>query len=446
VHVSEQIIRDLGEGLILRRSTKDDTERLAAFNEELHREPEAASPEEAVAAWTRDLMSGNHPTFDPGDFTLVEEPHTGALVSALCLISQTWSYGGIPFGVGRVELVGTHPDYRRRGLVRAQMEVAHDWSAERGEQVQSITGIPHFYRQFGYEMGLALGGVRAGYRPQVPKLKEGEEEPYRLRPAGEGDLPFIGEVYERSTERSLVACTWDEALWRYELRGKSPKNDMRRDLVLIEGEDGEPVGFVAHSRHLNQGRLSVWLYELRAGVSWLAVTPPVIRYLWARGEELAHHDPKQEMESFALWIGDGHPISEMYPLGLPLSRPPYAWYVRVADLPAFVRQIAPVLERRLAESPLVGHSGELKISLYRSGLRLGLEAGRLATVEAWAPTISDVGAAALPDLTFLQLLFGYRSLAELDGAFADCWLSSDAARALLNALFPKQASAVWPVS
>ena len=40
------------------------------------------------------------------------------------------------------ELVGTKKEYRRRGLVRQQFEVMHEWSAERGELVQIITGIP----------------------------------------------------------------------------------------------------------------------------------------------------------------------------------------------------------------------------------------------------------------------------------------------------------------
>ena len=38
-----------------------------------------------------------------------------------------------PRVVGRPEAVGTRPEYRRRGLVRAQFEVIHAWSAERGE-------------------------------------------------------------------------------------------------------------------------------------------------------------------------------------------------------------------------------------------------------------------------------------------------------------------------
>ena len=140
--------RDLGDNLVLRRATPADTEALTAFNAEIHRERDTEGPDERVAAWTRDLMSGGHPTFRPQDFTVVEDTRTGAIVSSLNLISQTWAYEGIPFKVGRVELVGTHPDYRNRGLIRAQFEVVHRWSAARGELVQGITGIP-FYRQFG---------------------------------------------------------------------------------------------------------------------------------------------------------------------------------------------------------------------------------------------------------------------------------------------------------
>jgi len=35
---------------------------------------------------------------------------------------------------------------------------------------------------------------------------------------------------------------------------------------------------------------------------------------------------------------------------LPDERKPYAWYIRVPDLPAFIRRIKPVLEKRLALS------------------------------------------------------------------------------------------------
>jgi hypothetical protein len=65
------ILQDLGDGLILRRSTRADAAALADFN--LHIHLNEGQPEEGIAAWTRDLLRGNHPTFDPDDFTLVED-------------------------------------------------------------------------------------------------------------------------------------------------------------------------------------------------------------------------------------------------------------------------------------------------------------------------------------------------------------------------------------
>jgi hypothetical protein len=444
--MKQTIIRDLGDGLILRRSSAADADSLMEFNGNLHREPGAEGPDERVVAQIGDLMSGAHPTFDVGDFTIVEDTVTGAIVSCLCLISQTWSYGGVLFGLGRPELVGTHPDYRNRGLIRAQFDVIHGWSAERGERMQAITGIPWFYRQFGYEMAITLGGRRMGYKRQVPKLKDGEEEPYRVRPATEADLPFIAQLYEHGTGRYPVACVWDEALWRYELTGKSEKSDERRSLAVIETLPGDPVGFLAHSNRLRDGHVSATPYEIKPGVSWLAVTPTVVRYLWALGEEWAAQDSERELERFAFWLGAEHPVYQVFDKRLPHTIGPYAWYVRVPDLPGFLRHVAPVLEQRLQSSPMVGHSGQLKISFYRSGLRLVFEGGRLVQIEPWQPTTEREGDAGFADLTFLQLLFGYRSMEELDHAFADCWASGDKARPLLDALFPKCHSNIWPVS
>ena len=52
---------------------------------------------------------------------------------------------------------------------------------------------------------------------------------------------------------------------------------------------------------------------------------------------------------------------------------------------------------------------------------------------------------AFPPLTFLHLLFGHRSLADLEYAYADCFADPDAARAVLEALFPKRPSFVLPL-
>jgi len=429
------LLRDLGDGLILRRSTPADADALGDFNSRIHSDDGFENPFEPIAIWTRDLLRGNHPTFGTGDFTIVEDTRGGKIVSSLNLISQTWSYAGILFGVGRPELVGTLPEYRYRGLVRAQFEVVHRWSAERGEIVQAITGIPWYYRQFGYEMTVHLGGGRLGYVPHVPKLKEGE-----------ADLPFMMDVYAQAVRRYLLACARDAALWLYELSGKDAQNVNGRKFAVIESAQGEPVGFLAHQGWLWGPTFPITLYELKPGVSWAAVTPSVIRYAQATGEAYAARDKKEPFGAFGFWLGSDHPAYHAVADRLPRLRDPYAWYLRVPDLPGFLRLVRPVLEKRLSESVVVGYGGELKISFYRTGIRLVLDNGRLTTIEAWKPKRGDDGVAAFPDLTFLQLLFGYRTLQELRYAFADCWVEHDDARAVLEAMFPKQNSDVWPVA
>src|SRR4030095_13934628 len=109
-------------GLILRRTTAGDAEALAAFNADQIRFQDAAAPFPPLAVWTRDLLTGRHPTFKPEDGLIVEERKTGAIVSSMLLISQAWEYGGASIRVGQSELVGTRPDYRGRGRVRAPFE------------------------------------------------------------------------------------------------------------------------------------------------------------------------------------------------------------------------------------------------------------------------------------------------------------------------------------
>jgi hypothetical protein len=437
------ILRDLGNGLIMRRSTLEDADALAAFNGRIHGENEKDT--QRVAAWTHDLLARPHPTMNADDFTVVEETATGRIISSMNLIPQTWTYEGIPFGVGRPELVGTDPEFRNRGLVRAQFEEVHKWSAERGHRVQAITGIPYYYRLFGYEMTLDLAGRRFGYEPHVPKMKDGEEEPYRIRVATEADLPFIAEVYEHAIKRSMIACVRTPEIFKYELDGQSENNIDYFQMYMIEDRSGEAVGYLQHRNWLGMTGINVNGYELKPGVSWLAVTPSVVRYLWAKGQEYAERDGKPRT-SFGFVLGAQHPVYEVLGKDLPSEHAPYAWYIRIPDLPGFLNHIKPALEKRIADSIAVGHSCEIKISFYRDGLRSVLEKGKLITIESWTPTPEDDGAVAFPGLTFLQILFGYRSYEELHHAFPDCWCDGEEVRALIDILFPKKLSDVFPVA
>lgn len=439
----QTILRDLGNGLVLRRSTPEDADALAEFNGTIHGADEL--DKQRVATWTRDLLTRPHPTLNPDDFTIVEEASTGKIVSSMNLIPQTWSYEGIEFGVGRPELVGTAPEYRNRGLVRIQFEEVHKWSAERGHLVQAITGIPYYYRQFGYEMALDLGGRRFGFEGNLPKRKDDQEEPYHIRPATEADLPFIAGLYRHAIRDSMIACPRTPEIFKYELDGQSEDSSDHYLMFLIEDPSGEPVGYFQHPNCIGRTGVSAIWYQIKPGASWLAVTPTVVRHLWAKGQEYARRDGKP-CTSFGFILGAEHPAYEALGRNLPSVQPPYAWYLRVTDLPGFLHHIKPVLEKRIAESIAACHTREIKISFYRDGLRLVLENGRLASMEPWKPSPEDEGNAAFPGLTFLQILFGYRGCDELKYAFADCWWENEDDRTLINILFPKKRSDVFPIA
>src|SRR5207248_10437926 len=57
-------------------------------------------------------------------------------------------------------ILATAPGYRNRGLIRAVLAMVHARGDGEGRPLSAITGIPYFYRQFGYEYVLDLGGGR----------------------------------------------------------------------------------------------------------------------------------------------------------------------------------------------------------------------------------------------------------------------------------------------
>jgi hypothetical protein len=84
------MLRDLGDGPVLRRATRADAAALAAFNADRVRFQDASASFAPLGVWTRDLLEGRHPTFAPDDGLIVEETRTGAIVSFMLLVPQTW--------------------------------------------------------------------------------------------------------------------------------------------------------------------------------------------------------------------------------------------------------------------------------------------------------------------------------------------------------------------
>ena len=57
---------------------------------------------------------------------------------------------------------------------------------------------------------------------------------------------FISQLYVLGCRRSLIACEWDDTMWRDELTGKSKKNVNRLEHSHDRDCMGNRVGFISH--------------------------------------------------------------------------------------------------------------------------------------------------------------------------------------------------------
>ncbi len=458
--MADQIFRgDLGNGLIRRWSTRADQDGIARCLATVFRDGPDAPLNAHAFDEVRIQMSPGYPFMGAGDYALVEDSSRPdrPVVACTCAWRHQWSYGGIRFGVGQPEMVATLPEYRNRGLVRSLFDMVHARSTARGELVQAITGIPYFYRQFGYEYVLDLGGQRFVDAAAIPPREGNEPEPYALRLATIDDIPHLLALYEQDRNASLIWHESDAAYWRAhiaswedpDVQGKVVTEvGLVGRLQMIVATDGAVCGMVWPAAKRGGSALRIFALRLYRHVSWQAVMPSLLRALRALGEQAPGLTPNtRPFRELGLQLGRDHPAyTVLGEILAPRREAPYAWYLRVADVHAFIRHIAPVLEQRLANSILPGHSGDLVVDFYGDGLKLHFDHGKLAEIAPWrAPAYGDDAPAGCPRLIFLQLLFGYRSLAELRATFPDVYAEPDAVL-LLDILFPKMPSTLYNMS
>jgi hypothetical protein len=441
------VLKKLDSQLTMYRSSRADSERLGQFFSVIFKKQDG-SPDESVPPYIDDLLNGRHPTFQEDDFIIIEDDETGKIVSSMCLISQTWTYGGIPIPAGRPEMVGTDPQYRSRGLVRAMFEEIHERSRQRGELMLGITGIPYYYRIFGYEMCVQLEAGRYGTPDLIPRPSQAQLDACKIRAAEQTDIPFLTDLYQQSCRRLLLACPRPAEVWQTELFARSQKTGDSRVTWIIETPQREPLGFFLHPPFLgpdyNDENLNIctW-YALKKGVSYLDVTPLVLEHLLVTGREYAAAE-NTRFGGVSLGLGNDHPAYQVVEKSLPLTRGEYAWYMRVPDLPAFLMKIAPVLQARLEDSCCSGYTGQINIGSYRHKLSLTFNKGVLEKAEQ-TPFVGDEDCQAnFPAQTFLHLLFGHRTLDELRHILPDVLVNSEV-RPLVRALFPPVSSDIWPL-
>ena len=435
--------KQLADGLILRSLSEgyaSDRERLPQFYADVNSEHDNELGKERTRILTRDLMQGHATTTLEDIFVVVDPAQDDRIASATLLIPQTWRYENIPIAVGRPEMVGTLPPYCGRGLVRELFAVIHERSAALGHQLQVITGIPYFYRQFGYAMAVDLGEQHASIPLHaVADAKPDYKPAFTLREATTDDIPDLIQWYDTMARERLLTELRSADEWRYEISGRNPDSGQCLTFLIITNAAGEGVGYVEVYTHLSardKEVVSCTGYVVGEKASYLETFDDVIRGIkqWAQ----AKYGFCPALLMFAAGIHEALDTLVDRTTGGVVRGPDYFWLLRVPEMIPFLRHIQPVLDRRLEGSGANRYTGELKIGFYDlTGIRIQFERGRITAIEPI--TGKDGYDISFPWHMLWNVVFGHHSYDDLRAILPEVWANGKAA-VLLDVLFPKQKS------
>lgn len=424
--MAERILRELGDGLVIRRAVVDDVEAVA----ECHNR----SQECDVAEWVRAMMANHYASPEPNYFLVVENTATRSIVSSIGIVPELTCYAGVPLKSAKIELASTDSEFRRRGLVRAQFAAAHELFASDAVLLDHVTGKPWFYRQLGqYTLAWpeAAGQVLALTR--LPPEADGEPR-LSLRAATAEDLPYVGELYRHGSARYALHRHLTDRQFAVEA-------GFPDDVHILVDCAGAAVGFVVCSPDLEDRAVVVNALEVDPRCCWLDVKGPVFRHLMAFGTALAA-DVGERMEAILLRLGQDHPFYDVtQDDAVHRNDPGFCAYLRIGDFCAFLRSVCPVLEDRLSHSVAAGYTGTVRIHIWNrtSGLGLTFHRGRLEAVGLY---VGEDGDAHLPPEFLTRLLVGRSSLDEMAAEHPEVATPNSDAAVVLRALFPKRPSYV----
>ncbi|KAG0196593.1 hypothetical protein BGX33_001491 [Mortierella sp. NVP41] len=492
---------DIGDGLVMRWSTKADTKNVEELVSDAFKwmsfggpPPEPGvipGPNKYLKDAARRMLSGKNAVMSEFDYALVEDtkraPGKNPIVACLALHRVRAYYGCVDdLFFGRPDVIATDPEYRNRGLVRKLLfEMIHPESEARGDALQFIGGLKHFYRQFGYEYAMcSYSAATINDTRSISALEEGKtEEPYVLREATEDDIPFLLRLSakEKASPHTSVGLLYGPEYWQFTLRGffevmENEWDEARDTRIIVDAATGKDVGFAIVAHPFNNKVEAIVIDETEA--RWYEVLLPVLRgivtiekgYLAEVKVKLEDTEPKIAQaintESFvlSLMFHHDHPATRLLDTLLTPAPdcPEIRLYVRINDYPQFIRKVTPELERRLADSSLARFSGKLQLHFFRKvegnkakGLEIKFLKGKLVEVKDWVKPSPEeevaeylevkargeetpmIYEASFAPLTFHCLLTGERSLQDLIWSHGETSYKNDATKVLINTLFPK---------
>jgi len=382
-----------------------------------------------------------HPTTTHTDIAVVVDTQDTVVAGAI-LLRQSMDYAGVQLKVGRPELVVCHPEYRDRGFIQHIFQLLHAKSHARGDVLQAITGIPFYYRQFGYAYAIDFDQQYVVPFAKIPKQMDGIRS-ISLRVAEADAYTAFVTLYDADRlSRGLLCTTPLERSYFTYLREQSQAVSAFDPFFLIDETDQYVLGYVLIYRGNYDANVCVLGAGLCKDVGWQSMLHPLLSALERHRSYIQITNPAiQTLTGVSFVLDSKHPIYTQLSFGYVYTQTPTnAWYIKVPDYQRLFEAMTPILEARVNHSSMRGYSGELIVSCYGQGYTMQWNNGRLVSTRNTRPPIMGEGAnACLQNDTMLMMVFGRKSLTQIQEWHHEAWANQQAAQ-LLSILFPTQPS------
>ncbi|MGY5874106.1 MAG: GNAT family N-acetyltransferase [Candidatus Thorarchaeota archaeon] len=411
--------------------TDEELEDLIKFTDSVH--------EEDDSILLRRLID-NLPDFGRESNYYIRDSDKGVIVSSINAIPSVWVYDGIPLRNLEMGFVGTLQEYRRKGLVRVLYSY-FDRQLQEGEyDISTIQGIPHFYRQFGYDFLLPLGRNVVLRADQVP-VPSAESPPQymsiNVRNATSDDLQEIANLYDELGARLQVSVRRDERLWEVQERLKI-EEDKQFDTMVLE-HDGKIDGYF---RVLVRGDEKQAPYGV-----FVQVTESSIRSLDSVMRTLQFLRAKTISHGLYLILVPGTVQSNLSRMALDFhGKMNVGWkhQIRIPDMLRFLNKIRPVMERRIKGTMFEGLTRQIFINTHANCYELNFENGKVGEVQAiGAPESGTQRSIRTSQSDFVRLILGEYTIEEINLTNID-FIIQGGWRELVTTIFPKGESYIFP--
>jgi len=395
------------------------------------------------------------------------------VVACVCLQASPGYYGKVPILYGKPECVGSHPgrngyaakdsrglnemqkklerlrlqialfiepDFRNKGLVRRLfLDLIHPASESRGDVIQIVPGISHFYRQFGYEYAMDWNTLYMidNLFTLFPQLdpstilalpeNEREPEPFTLREPSLDDIPYLVDMStrEKRQSRAGLGLEYFDGYWKYTvhdvIQTQQAKIDAKRTTrIIVDGKNGKDCGLIVVEF---VKRLRLHIFTLEDGYHYRDAVFSVLRQMiaiinqptpWdekekeekeakekAQTEEEGEKEdkkneeekPKSKVQSIAIDLDHQHPVAKLLSHQITPKIRPYKLYTRIQSYAKFILAVHPELEDRLAKSCLAGITVTWQFDFFRKalgstgrGLEVVFSEGKIiSATDDWVP-------------------------------------------------------------